>query len=408
MKYKASDFTGKRILLLQGPVGPFFNRLRLDLEAVGATVFKINFNGGDVLFYPQHAMWFRSGMYDWGGYFLEAIQANQIDLVMLMGDCRPIHQIAHAIAKKHNIEVAVFEEGYIRPDFITIERDGVNGFSNIPKDPQFYFKQSLAPLEVEVSVGKTFGLSAMWAMMYYLACFVMWPAFFQYQHHRTLNLLEGLIWVRGFWRKRWYQFKERYLEKQLSSALSQQYYLLPLQVHNDSQLHVHSNFASIDEFISYSIKSFAQFAPSGTHLVIKHHPLDRGYHDYTRLIQQLSHSYGVQARIIYLHDQHLPTLLTHCKGVVLINSTVGMSALHHYCPLKACGEAIYNIEGLTYQGDLDSFWLEASNFKPDTELLTRFKNYVVNSTQINGNFYKPLKVCQNHSGTNLFPAIKPH
>src|SRR5207253_3330067 len=40
---------GKRVLLLQGPVGPFFRRLAARLRAAGAEVHKVNFNGGDGL-----------------------------------------------------------------------------------------------------------------------------------------------------------------------------------------------------------------------------------------------------------------------------------------------------------------------------------------------------------------------
>ena len=43
-------FRGRRVLLLQAPVGPFFRRLARDLQWVGAQVCKINFNGGDTLF----------------------------------------------------------------------------------------------------------------------------------------------------------------------------------------------------------------------------------------------------------------------------------------------------------------------------------------------------------------------
>jgi capsular polysaccharide export protein len=45
-----NEFSGKRVLMLQGPVGPFFARLATDLALVGAVVFKVNFNGGDWLF----------------------------------------------------------------------------------------------------------------------------------------------------------------------------------------------------------------------------------------------------------------------------------------------------------------------------------------------------------------------
>src|SRR5438045_9280928 len=46
----------KRVLLLQGPVGPFFRRLAKLLQAAGAEVHKVNFNGGDCLFYPTDAL----------------------------------------------------------------------------------------------------------------------------------------------------------------------------------------------------------------------------------------------------------------------------------------------------------------------------------------------------------------
>lgn len=45
-----AQFAGKRVLLLQGPVGPFFARLTAELRPVNATVYKVNFNAGDWLF----------------------------------------------------------------------------------------------------------------------------------------------------------------------------------------------------------------------------------------------------------------------------------------------------------------------------------------------------------------------
>ena len=45
------QFKGKRVLLLQGPVGPFFTRWAEDLRQAGAQVFKVNFNAGDWFYY---------------------------------------------------------------------------------------------------------------------------------------------------------------------------------------------------------------------------------------------------------------------------------------------------------------------------------------------------------------------
>ncbi len=60
-----STFRGERVLLLQGPVGPFFRRLADDLTRAGAQVFKVNFNGGDWLFYQNGAFNYHGRLEDW-------------------------------------------------------------------------------------------------------------------------------------------------------------------------------------------------------------------------------------------------------------------------------------------------------------------------------------------------------
>ncbi|MGH8841090.1 MAG: hypothetical protein ACREX1_00265, partial [Advenella sp.] len=129
----------------------------------------------------------------------------------------------------------------------------------------------------------------------------------------------------------------------------------------------------------------------GTHLVIKHHPMDRGYNDYSNWLQQLEFLYDLSGRVHYIHDQHLPSLLDHAIGTVVVNSTVGLSALLHGSPLKVCGRAMYDFKGLTYQGTLDEFWREAPDEKVDGKLFDSFRNYLIATTQINGNFYKRIK-----------------
>ena len=91
-----------------------------------------------------------------------------------------------------------------------------------------------------------------------------------------------------------------------------------------------------------------------------------------------------------MHDLNLPTLLTHARGVVVINSTVGLSALHHQTPTITLGKAIYDMPGLTFQGDLRHFWTEAQQQIPDLELYWKFRNHVVDQTQLNGSFYRTM------------------
>jgi capsular polysaccharide export protein len=124
--------------------------------------------------------------------------------------------------------------------------------------------------------------------------------------------------------------------------------------------------------------------------VIKHHPLDRGYRDYTKLIRQIRNEHALEGRLLYVHDLHLPSLLKNTIGVVVINSTAGLSALFHGAPVKVCGRAIYDICGLTFQGSLKRFWTEAETFVSDHELYRTFRRHVIRHTQVNGNFYRRL------------------
>ncbi len=398
---KLEAYSGKRVLLLQGPVGPFFWRLAQDLRWAGAQVCKVNFNGGDWLFYPIGAIAFRGRMDEWPDFFERLLVERKVDDVLFLGDCRPIHRVVQGIAARHGVEVGVFEEGYVRPDNVTFEKVGVNGYSPIPRTPIYYLNNSAQPPPEPGKVGNTFPHVMLWAMLYYLASAVLSPLFRHYRHHRPLTLLESLPWLRAVWRKAYFHLKERGLEGQLCSSLSGEFFLVPLQVHNDAQVRVHSRFDSMKDFVLHVMRSFAAHAPPSTMLVIKHHPLDRGYREYGRFIRHQAEVLGIAGRVISIHDQHLPTLLDHARGVVVINSTVGLSAVHHGSPVKVCGRAIYDMQGLTFQGRLDMFWEAAAEERIDRELSERFRTYLLTHTQLNGSFYKRLDIPGSYTGLVL-------
>jgi len=384
-------FRDKRVLLLQGPVGPFFSRLAKDLTQAGAAVFKINFNGGDWVFYPSGSINFRGHARDWPAFFEATLDHLHIDVVILFGDCRPIHKAAHEIAHRRNLKIGVFEEGYIRPDYVTLEQFGVNHHSLLPRTPEFYLNKKSPQISQPVRVNNAYGYAALWAILYYFFSGLLQSGFSHYRHHRPLTWLEALPWLRSFWRKVYYAITEHNVLAHLTKKLKGSYFLVPLQVGNDAQVHAHSDFTSIANFIDDVMASFARHAPVKTTLVIKHHPMDRAYHDYSHLIAARAKQFGLQGRCIYIHDQNLPKLLEFARGVVVINSTVGLSALHHGTPLKVCGHAIYDMAGLTYQGSLNNFWRRAQQNKPNNNLLQCFQRYLVNYTQLNGSFYRCLR-----------------
>ena len=79
-------------------------------------------------------------------------------------------------------------------------------------------------------------------------------------------------------------------------------------------------------------------------------------------------------RVRYIHDQHLPTLLRHARGVVTVNSTTGLQALFHETPVITLGESVYDVEGLVFGGELDDFWRQPGQV--DTRLFQAFRNYL--------------------------------
>lgn len=398
MKKSIQELRGKRVLLLQGPMGPFFRRFARDLRQVGAEVFKVNFNGGDWLYYPFDAIAYRGTTEAWPGYLERLIQRLSIDTVVMFGDCRPVHTPAHDLAHRMGLDVWVFEEGYLRPDYITLERFGVNAHSLVPRSPLFYLNAPEPDTPPAKAVGNTFWFGVLWSLLYFTAAGLLWPLFRHYRHHRSLSWVEALYWVRSVWRKLRYRITEAGILGRLRGEYDGRFFLVPLQVHNDAQVSVHSRFTHVKGFIDDVIRSFARNAPDDAVLVFKHHPLDRAYHDYRHFIRTLSREEGVQERVLYIHDQHLPTLLQHCRGVVVINSTAGLSALFHQAPVKVCGDAIYDMKGLTFQGEVDQFWQSAPTTKPDRRLYRRFVNYLVNFTQLNGSFYRRLPEAEWHSG----------
>jgi len=389
-------FAGRHVLLLQGPQGPFFKRLAAELAASGARVSKVNFNGGDDWYFPREAaestggdlMRFRGTAAQWAPCFSNFLVKKKVDAVMLFGDCRPFHRAGVAACRVAGIDFWVFEEGYLRPHFITMEKGGVNGNSQMCRDPAFYENQKETTVPTVSPVGRTFGLAAQYAAGYALASAALWWRYPHYHHHRDISIVrQPLYWLRGLLRKKWHQRLEATKQGLFAGALSGQFFLVPLQVHLDAQLG-HSDFSSIEAFIEHVVGSFCSHADRSLHLVLKQHPFDRPYKSYVSLVRRLARSSGVSDRLHLVHDLHLPTLLDHARGVVVMNSTVGMSALQRRTPTKALGQAVYDIKGLTHQGALADFWQAPGVV--DAHLLRKYEAWLRRTVVFNGSFQRVL------------------
>ncbi len=369
-------------------MGPFYRRFADDLRDAGLKVTKTNLNAGDALFFRgPEAVSYRGTPAAWPAYLRELVKSRGIDGLFVFGDGRPYHRAAIAVARELALPVFVFEEGYLRPYHVTLERDGVNGFSRMPKQSAaFRAFEEAEPVDVKPT-GNSFRYAGWYATLYSIALTTGALLYPRYEHHRPLNMfVEAYRWVHSGISKLWYARTERDVLPTMTQQFDARYFVLALQVHCDFQL-THSRFQSVEQFIEEAVRSFAAHAPTSDQLVIKHHPLDRAYRNYADLIARLRIQSGLGARLVYVHDLHLPTLLRHSRGAVMINSTVGLQALEYGTPVKILGSSIYDLEGMTDQAPLERFWQQPT--APDPARVRGFRNYLLRQNQVNGNFYLP-------------------
>lgn len=378
----------RRYLFLQGPIGPFFGELAQAMLALGHQVHRINFNGGDRLIWRlPGAVSFTSAGSVWPAFLAERLDEWQISDIVLFGDCRPLHREAIRQARGRGIAVHVFEEGYLRPNWITMELGGVNRHSSLPKSPLWFrdAASSLPAWDEGRPVPRSFFSRAIWDIAHNIGVLLYrwryphfrthrpWPAAAEYRAGARRFLLRPLA------RKRAERMAQRVRE------LQQPYFLFPLQLEADSQIRFHSSFGSMAPAIEQVIASFARCAPAEAMLVVSEHPLDTGVVNQREVTQAAAQRAGVSQRIIYLECGTPMDLIQKARGMVTVNSTVGIQALAMGVPVKTLGEAIYDMPQLSDQRQLDDFWPQPQ--APDSETFAAFRQVVGQATQLNGSFF---------------------
>ena len=369
-------------------MGNFFKKLDSTFRQRGANTYKIGFNGGDWFYsHRDNYIPYTKRKEAWENYIKNFLITHKIDKIFLFGDCRYYQSKAIKVAIALDIDILVFEEGYIRPHYITMEKFGVNDYSQISRNPVFYqkLKQSVTPPPLHTHPSKFKMILS--ASIYYLISNILHMKYTHYKHHRDFSALKEFYYgVRGIYRKIIYTFSEHKYLKMIENSLSKKYFFVPLQTYNDFQILQHSEYGSIEKFIIEVLESFSKYANKETWIIFKHHPVDRGRKDYKKFIMDQAKFLQVANRTLVLHDAHLPTCIKHTKGTVTINSTVGFTSIGYNIPTITLGNAIYDIEELTCKGmDLETFWKVPK--EPDGALYQQVKRHLIKTTQLNGSFY---------------------
>ena len=379
---------GRVVLFLQGPPGAFFRRLAEHLESLGATCIKVRLNPGDFFdTLGQRAVSYRGSFTAWPDWLRRFGTERGVTDLVFYGDCRPYHKVAADVLRRQGVRVHVFEEGYLRPRWITYERDGVNGNSKLISLPLSRIdKKALEGVRTpdDTSVGDPMWPYIWKGLRYYAYNFFFCFLYPFYRGHRS----QGLIEEAWYWTFRWpilprVKRRARARARAVLNA-AKPIHLVLLQLNGDFQLREHSPFNSVTEFIELCIKTYAEAGIRDEPLVFKNHPLDIGHLNLDRFVRETARAHGVEDQCVFIDGGKLAKLLDLTKSVVAVNTTSCQQTIGRGIPTKVLGTAIYNHTGLTSDQTLQAFFQDPQ--PPDPELYGLFRRLLLVTSQINGNF----------------------
>lgn len=386
------SFASQRVVLfLQGPPSPFWYELADAMEAAGARVLRVNLSTADWVFWRRAgAINYRGTRKNWPKFLSDLVRREGVSDILYFSDRFHYHAAAREVAEAAGIKAYAVEFGYLRPGWLTLERGGMSAWSHFPDNPQHVRTvadscgiQSLNGFSAhKTSTELTFEIIFHLLNEY-------WRVFFPFYrtgriHFTTIEYLYGLI----------HKFKlhlaapdtEKRLEEDYYSGLKR-FFLVPLQLQTDYQIRENTSYRDQRRFLREIVSSFARNAPADRHLLIKLHPLDPGIINWKKEICRLSEEFGLAGRTFTFAGGDLNRLLDLAGGVIVSNSTVGLTSIAALRPTLALGDAVYGMPGLTHQGTLDSFWTNADPVDP--ALRDAFLHALAGTIQVKGSVYDP-------------------
>ncbi len=381
---------GRRFLFLQGPHGPFFVQLGALLRSAGAEVWRVGFNRGDQAFWPgQGFIPFTEAQENWPDLLADLLERHRITDLALYGDTRFIHAEAVAQARRRGICVHVFEEGYLRPWWVTYERDGANGNSRLMGLSIDAMRRALENCDTDI-VDAPAHWGDMRQHVFYGALYHAWVLFANrrfrgFRPHRALNVRDEFrLYLRRLLSMPLHAMERRLATWRIRTG-GFPYHLALLQLEHDSSFQMHSPFRTMTEFLAVCIEGFAKGAPRHHHLVFKAHPLEDGRTRVKHDILRLARRAGIADRVHFVRGGKLAGLLNHARSAVTVNSTAAQQVLWRGMPLKVFGKAVYDKPEFVSTQPLDAFF--AAPTRPDRRAYKDYRQFLLETSQLPGGFY---------------------
>jgi len=223
---------------------------------------------------------------------------NEIDMIIIWNGLQYHAYTAAKTAEKMDIKSVFMENGYF-PNTLVMDPAGVNYYNSlVVKERQFY-------QNIEVDNNK-------------------------------LSELKN----RGI--------KKVKLRKQIRNDgkgfdLPDKYIFLPFQVHDDTQIIIHSHFINNMRKFLIEVLSVIKKIDKNYWLIAKEHPKDIGRVNYDYLRNKFK-----KDNVKILKKGDTGKLIQNSEVVITVNSTVGIEALLYHKAVVTLGEAFYNVKGLVY------------------------------------------------------------
>ena len=383
--------SGKTFLFLQGPHGPFFAGLAKMLQAAGCAVWRVGFNKGDEAFWNDKRSYIRfdAPQDEWSKVFLDILVEKSVTDIVLYGDTRAIHAQAVKVAKDRGVRVHVFEEGYLRPYWISYERDGSNGHSRLMDMSVDQMQTALDGLDLDLP-----DAPARWGdmrhhifygMAYHYFVLLRNGGYRNFKPHRALGVAQEFrLYLKRLVLMPFSALKRIAATRTIKNG-GFPYHLVLLQLEHDESFRAHSPFASMTEFLEVTLRGFAEGAPAHHHLVLKAHPLEDGRAPLRREINRLAREFKVEGRVHYVRGGKLAGLLNTARSAVTVNSTAAQQVLWRGLPLKVFGSAVYDKPEFVSTQSLPEFF--AAPTRPDSRAYRAYRHYLLETSQIPGGFY---------------------
>ncbi|WP_238369165.1 capsule biosynthesis protein [Heliomarina baculiformis] len=378
-------------LFLQGPHGPFFDNLARMLESAGCEVWRIGFNTGDRVFWSRRDRYipFDGTPDEWVQAFAKQIEEHGITDIVLYGDTRPIHAVAVTEARRRGLNVHVFEEGYMRPYWVTYERDGSNGNSRLIDMDVAGMRAALDMSDIDSPLPPShwgdMRQHVFYGALYHFFVMFMNRRYRNFAPHRSLPVSQEFkLYLQRLLLMPLHSLDRRIATRRICNG-GFPYHLALLQLEHDSSFQQHSPFSSMTDFLEEIFEGFASGAPRHHHLVIKAHPLEDGRRPLRKETDRLARKHGLAGRIHYVRGGKLARLLNDARSAVTVNSTAAQQVLWRGIPLKVFGRAVYDKPEFVSSQPLRDFFRGAA--RPDTRAYRDYRRYLLETSQVPGGFY---------------------